>query len=432
MKNVKTGVVLLALLLAAMAMVPFVGATGQNATTAPADNFATATVDVSKIQQPLLTFDKTQNPVTVNNEMTLDQTTTNLQPATLAAAASSPDAVKIPYGVIIRHSADGMTTVFDSTGKQLFSASDAKAAIINTPNGPARATHIQEVPDRSVIVDAGQKMYVFKDKALIMTVIDEASPKRDAVLAAAASTYPSQYIEGTETNVLPSIGQFIARWNVPKSPAMISPYPADGNPYKGSQVTIWNGVFGYVGSDPYSRLLQPVLEWYKKDKISDPNPTTGAWTMATWYLNSGLVPDLVHSTRRTLVYSGDNMQGNIQTNTLGYDAIASIADLGPQGGGSSTLFLAKTTYPHRMPGTNVQATVVLEGWDPTILPGLNGQYLCGSTTFQNFVLNDAKGNNILSTPMNTFTNPTYWNPTTFGLGVTNNWPSSIKLNTINN
>jgi hypothetical protein len=322
--------------------------------------------------------------------------------------------------------------VFDSTGKQLFSASDEKAAIINTPNGPSRATHIQEVPDKSVIVDAGQKMYVFKDKALIMTVIDEASPKRDTVLSAAASAYPSQYIEGTETNVLPSIGQFTARWNVPKSPAMISPYPADGNPYKGSQVTIWNGVFGYVGSDPYSRLLQPVLEWYKKDKASDPSPTTGAWTMATWYVNSGLVPDLVHSTRRTLVYSGDNMQGNIQTNTLGYDAIASITDLGPQGGGSSTLFLAKTTYPHRMPGTNVQATVVLEGWDPTILPGLNGQYLCGSTTFQNFVLSDANGNSILSTPMNAFTNPTYWNPTTFGLGVTNNWPSSIKLNTINN
>ena len=54
---------------------------------------------------------------------------------------------------------------------------------------------------------------------------------------------------------------------------------------------IWNGVFGYVGSDPYSPVTEPVLEWYKKDKISDPNPTTGAWTMATWYMNSGLVPD---------------------------------------------------------------------------------------------------------------------------------------------
>ena len=74
------------------------------------------------------------------------------------------------------------------------------------------------------------------------------------------------------------------------------------------------------------------------------------------------------------MYSGHNMQGNIQTNTLGYDAIASITDLGPQGGGASTLYLAKTTYPHPVAGTNVQATVVLEGWDPNYLSGLNGQY----------------------------------------------------------
>lgn len=431
MKKMKTGVVLLALLLAAMATIPLVSAAGQDVTMTPAADLASQTVDVTKIQMPVLIADSSQTPVTLTNEMTLDQAAKSSVVASLAATPSS-EAVKIPYGVIIRHSADGMTTVFDSTGKQLFSASDEKAAIINTPNGLARATHIQEVPDKSVIVDVGQKMYVFKDKTLIMTIIDESSSKPDAALAAAASSYPSQYIEGAETNVLPSIGQFTARWNVPTSPALISPYPASGDPYRGSQLTIWNGVFGYVGSDPYSRLLQPVLEWYKKDKSSDPNPTAGAWTMATWYLNSGLVPDLVHSPRRTLVYSGDTIQGNIQLNTLGYDAIASIADLGPQGGGSSTLYLAKKTYPHRMPGTNVQATVVLEGWDPMILSGLDGQYLCGSTTFQNFVLNDANGNSLLSTPMNSFTNPTYWDPTTFGLGVTNNWPSSIKLNTINN
>lgn len=154
--------------------------------------------------------------------------------------------------------------------------------------------------------------------------------------------------------------------------------------------------------------------------------------MATWYVGSGLVPDLLHSTRRTLVYSGDSMQGNIELNTLGYDAIASIADLGPQGGGSSTLYLTKTTAPKRMPNTNVQATVVLEGWDPVILPGLDGQYMCGSTTFQNFVLKDSNGNSILSTPMNNFINSNYWNPATFGLNVGNFWPTSIELNTINN
>ena len=423
-------VILMALLLAAMAMVPMVNALEKNSMATPVNDFATATVNISKIQLPHLVYDTKQNPVNVTTEMSLDQNIQSVQVTTQLAGKQSHTTGKVPYGTIIHHSTDGITTVFDSTGKQLFMAKDANAAIINTMNGPAPATYIQEVPDKSVIVDSGKIIYVFSNKALILTIINENSGNTHATVKAATASYPRQYIEGTETNILPTLGQFIADWNVPQSPAQVSPYPASGNPWQGSQITIWNGVFGFVGSDPDSRLLQPVLEWYKKDQVSDPTPAA-AWTMATWYVGTGTVPDYIHATRRTLVYSGDSVRGNIQLNTLGYDAIAAITDLGPEGGGSSTLFLTKTTIPKRMPNTNVQATVVLEGWDPVILPGLNGQYMCGCVTFQNFVLNDNNGNSILSTPMNNFINSNYWNPTTFGLNIVNSWPSSIRLNTIN-
>jgi len=423
MNTRKIGVVLLVLLFAA----PFASAAGQDAAMIPATDLASTTMDVSKIQVPVLTADSSQKPVNLTSEMTLDQTVKISMVASLAATPSS-DAVKIPYGAIIRHSDDGLTTVFEATGKQLFSASDAKAAIIDTPNGPARATHVLEVPDKSVIFDAGKKMYVFKDQTLIVTVIDETSQKRGSAVSAAASTYPSQYIEGTETNVLPNIGQFTARWNVPKSPVKTIATP--GNPSYISSITIWNGVFGYVGSDTSSRLLQPVLEWYYKDKYTDPNPTTPAWTMATWYVWGSTNPESVHSKRRTAVYSGDTMQGNIEINKYGYYAIASITDLGPNGGGSSTLALNRSLTPKPMPYTNVQATVVLEGWDPTRLPGLNSDYLCGSTTFHSFVLKDTNGN-IITTPMNKFINSNYWGTGTFGLNVVNSWPSTIGLFTKN-
>jgi hypothetical protein len=436
MKTLKIGVILLAFLLAAMAMVPMVSATGQDVTMTPGSDFANQTMDVTKIQVPVLNTDTSQTPITLTNEMTLDQTTKSLQITPLAIVAPNQGPVKIPYGVIIRHSTDGLTTVFDSTGKQLFSASDSKAALINTPDGPVPATHIQEVPDKSVIVDTGKIIYVFSNKALILTDINEKYGNTNTAVKAAAATSmdfgtTKPYIEGAETNILPSIGRFTARWNVPKSPVKTQLYPPSGIVSLGSKITIWNGVTG-MGSDGTLRLLQPVLEWYVKDNTSDPNPTTPAWTMATWYVGNASTSDKIHSTRQSLVYSGDTMQGDIQLNTLGYDAIASITDLGYDGGGSSTLFLTKTTSPHRMPSTNVQATVMLEGWDPTQLIGLNGQYLCGSTTFQSFVLKDAKGNSILSTPMNSGVNTNYWNPSTFGLNVENSWPSSIKLDTINN
>jgi hypothetical protein len=423
MKHIKISIILLVVLFVA----PFASAAGQDETIIPDSDLASTTMDINKVQVPSLIADRSQDPVSLKSEMTIDQTVKSSMVASLTATPSS-EAVKIPYCVIIRHSDDGLTTVFDSTGKQLFFANDANASYINTLNGPVRATHVLEVPDKSVIFDAGKTMYVVKDNTLIATVIDETSHKQRNTVSASATTYPSQYIEGTETNVLADIGQFTARWNVPKSPLQTMATP--GNPSYISSITIWNGVFGTVGSDTSSRLLQPVLEWYMKDKYTSPNPTTPAWTMATWYVWGSANSEYVHSIRRTAVYSGDTVQGNIEINKYGYYAIASITDLGPNGGGSSTLALNSSLTPKPMPYTNVQATVVMEGWDPNRLPGLSSDYLCGSTTFHDFILKDTSGNAI-TTSMNNFINSNYWGTGTFGLNVVNSWPATIGLYTKN-
>ena len=113
MKHMKIGVILLALLLVAMAMVPMVSAAvGQDVTMTPAADLANQTMDVTKIQTPVLIADSSQAPITLTSELTLDQTIKSPMVASLATTPSS-DAVKIPYAVIIRDATDGLTTVFE-------------------------------------------------------------------------------------------------------------------------------------------------------------------------------------------------------------------------------------------------------------------------------------------------------------------------------
>jgi hypothetical protein len=427
MKTLKIGIVLLAFMLAAMVMVPMVSAIEQSTVTASPDQTNAPTIDVSKIQLPQLIYDKNQTPIVMNDEMSLDQNTQSTQIARMVEGSSNPAISKIPFGAIIHHSTDGITTVFDSTGKQLFTADDSKAGLVSTFKGRVPATHVQEVPDKSVIYDMGNVLYVFSNKTLILTVTDDnISGKNSALTASSSSTISPQWIEWGSTNAIPTaVGQFIAQWNVPTKPTLTKNF-VNGNPpsYFDSSLEIWNG----LENDP--SLLQPVLEWYIKDAAQIPSPSTPMWTMATWYV-WGSGNSFIHSTRTSGIYSGDQMQGNIQLNTLGYDGIASITDLGNQGGGSSTLFLAKSSAPIRMPTTNLQAEVVLEGWDPTSpLGGLNSQYLCGPITFQNFVLKDSNGNNLISNyPMSGYYNTNYWNPSTYGLSISNLWPTSITLGT---
>ena len=60
-------------------------------------------------------------------------------------------------GAIIYHSKTGVTTVFDSSGKQLFATDDAKAATLS--NG-VLATYVDEIPSGSMELEYQGKTYV--------------------------------------------------------------------------------------------------------------------------------------------------------------------------------------------------------------------------------------------------------------------------------
>jgi len=422
---------LIALVLITIVIVPIVSAAEKEKdTTSLSIETAATAIDTKQMQLPKLQFEKSKKYVNVTGELSPKSDRKAEDSLTIVSASKNTVPSEIPYGAIIYHSKDGVTTVFDSKGQQLFAAEDSKSRKVKTPKGLIPSTFIHEVPDKSVIVNNGSILYVFNNKNRILTVIDDNNGNINNFETYIPSTLSPQWIEWAETESIPTVGQFTARWNVPVNPTQVN-YHTDGTVYHGSTITIWNGL---ETPEPGLFLLQPVLEWYIKDKPTDPNPSSPYWTMAVWYLWGTTGNEVIHSSRSAGISSGDQMQGNIELNTMGYDAIASITDLSPNGGGSSTLFLTENTAPNieRMPYQNLKATVVLEGWDPTKLQGLSKEYLCGPVTFQNFVLTDSDRVNIISTtPINSGINTQYWNPSIFGLSVNNQWPNTITLNTGN-
>ena len=351
----------------------------------------------------------------------------------------------IPVGSIIYH-ANNETTVFDNSGQELFTVDDSTATQINTFKGYQPTTFVHEVPNNSVIVDDGSILHVIYQNSRILTIIDNSKMTSNTLTYVPATpttcsgfSNPDLYVEGAESPMISLPGQFRADWNVPSDPKLSNSYP------KGTPIAIWNGFYGCAQGDPAPMLLQPVLEWYYYDVLMPGYPTTKQWTMSTWYLwgnghtvtVNGHPITFIHSQRNFGIVPGDPIQGDIQINVNGYDATGTIRDLNPNSGaGASTLFLTSNTpnVAERMQTQNLYATVVLEGWpvDSPVYPKLNSSYLPGPVTFKNFVLTDYNGNNLLTTtPMMSFVNTQYWNPTTFAdagnLTVSNQWPSRITL-----
>jgi len=433
----KMGVVLLALLLAAMAMVPMVNAAGvQNPEAATIDELNAVSLNQSNTQLPQLQYDKTQKKVIVNGEFKIQESTQSAQIADMIATSAAPTVSDIPFGAIVHHSNDGITTVFDSTGQQLFAAKDSQASLINTPDGVLRATEVFEIPDKSLIVDDNNVTNVFYDKQRILTILDDSKglQKKSASFTKQVytpQTLSPQWIEYGETARIPTVGQFSSRWNVPKNPILTVNYSQ--NRLDGSQSTIWNGLEDTNGT----YLLQPVLEWYVKKNASDLNPSIANWSIATWwvspkeYNNRGM-----HSTRRygipstgELILSGHQIQGNMMH--YGATWTGAITDLTL--GVSSTLFL-NSSQSSDLTYRNLQAYTVLEGWSTRALnpEDYNSSYIPGNVTFSNIIINDIDGYNAIPVSMPGYVNSVNWSPSQYGLSVTNtSWPTSITLNTGN-
>jgi len=385
---------------------------------------ASLAITASSYSLPDLQFDDSQEKVMIYGDISPEK-------VTQTKLISSPqESVKkqIPESSIIYHS-DNTTRVFDQDGNQILITDDSTAEIVHTHKGDIPASFIHEVPDDSVIIDAGDRLFIIHNNKRIFTIIaqksDNFSTKSNTELINSSSwpssclgqPYSPQYIEGAEAAISSSsVKEFSSDWTVPEKPV--------NNAYS---VTIWDGLYRCDPGDPHTGLVQPVLEWNWQGQGL-------RWTMTTWYVwtNSSIAPnnDAIISERKRTVYDGDKMRGIIKINTEGYDAIGQIIDLGPNGGGSSTLYLASTTAPTRMPYQNLYAQVVFEGTDA--MSQHDASYLTGHSIFNNFVLTDHDDNNLIPTiNMISFKNIPYWDQYNFtdsnNLTAYNRWPMDITL-----
>jgi hypothetical protein len=432
MKSLKWSVILLAILLAAMAMVPMVGAAPvQPSEKAQIDELNTFAASENSKPLPQLQYDKNQKMVSVNGEFQVDANTRNSQVRSGIAASANPIVTQLPFGAIV-YDSDSTTTVFDSTGRELFAVDDATTPLISTPGGPLRATSVFEVPDKSLIMENENTINVFYDNQRILTVMGNPAGSRKKLVSKMktypAGSTPDRWIEYGETLPISIVGQFSARWNAPKKPTLVNNYSSDLS-LDGSQSVIWNGL---QQNETY--LLQPCLEWYIRDKANAPYPTEANWSISTWWAANG--EKGFHSTRRygipsemELVSTGDLMQGNMYY--YGGLWTGTITDLSL--GISSTMYL-NTSLSSKLKYRNLAAYTVLEGWETGSLSpsGYNANYIPGNITFSNIIINDLDGNSVIPSIMPGHVNSPTWDITNYGLSVTNaSWPISIKLNTGN-
>jgi hypothetical protein len=302
MKQHKICVVLLALLLAAMAMVPMVSAAEEEkGSLAPA-------LDIRNIQLPELQFDSTQTKVLVTTEFRLDPDLFSSYRAAVKESSELADA-KIPYGSIIYHSDDGVTTVFDAAGRQLFSADDKRAAKVKTSKKDKPATYFHEVPSGSMILsnpESPDTTYVVDtNNKLVLTVIDK-SRNSDIVqdsraLMATQNTVQCNpagrctgWFEYAEDDYIPELTRFEAYWATPSRPLTSN---------MGEKIAIFNS----VQPSGNAFILQPVLEW-------NVNSNNYAWTAAPWYYRS--TSDSYYGRRITGVQTNDVIKGSMYYSTV--------------------------------------------------------------------------------------------------------------------
>ena len=333
---------------------------------------------------PELTFDRNMDQTKITGELSV---------------SNEKKDDSIPEGSIIYHSKKGVTTIFNSKGEQVLVTNDADAEKVSTPSGLAPATFVQEIPSGSYISTEGTTIFVQMDGELILTILTESPEEKSAKSVA----WPSQYIEGSEETVN-SLGQYYAKWNVPQSPQMVYSTSTDR-----SQIAIWNGVQTTDGT----KLIQPVLEWFWKDRHSDPEPGN-VWTGSSWYVYTG---SHLHSTRLSGIQPGDVIEGDLLYNHYNDYWTITFRDV--------TRNIQTTYVAESMPNSDVDIEAMLEGYT---IP--DNRYICGDTTFSDFYVVDTSGHDISPGTVTSSVNSAYWSHLS-GLWVGDSWPVSITLNTAN-
>ena len=388
MKTLKIGFMLLAFLLAAMVIVPMVSASGSV-------NYSSVS-EVSKLPMPQLHFNSSQKYVNVTTELDPESHTQSSQITSILATSSNPSVAKIPYGSIIYHSKNGVTTVFDANGNQLFAAQDAKSAQLPTPAGSMSATRVHGVPSGSIATASGNVTYVSNKNVLLFEEIDENITSNSNISSAIPALYDAQqYVEGINaTPISSSLGTYITFWTVPSNPQEY---------LTGEPVFLWNGVQsnGDVPGQGRMVLIQPVLQW---------NVESDQWSMASWVVWGD--SSSYHNTDVTGVTAGDTIEGIMTYSNNAWKVTTKDT--------SRNLATGDLGVANMLPNSNVLLEVYLESWAPAVT-----RYMPGPAPFYNFIIQDTSGANCYPSTVNTDIRSTTYPQLTLGISNTTYWPNTI-------
>jgi hypothetical protein len=371
-------------------------------------------------QIPQLQFDGSQERIIVNGELSPvieEDATKNSFKRTVAISTVSS---AIPVGSIIYYSADGITTVFDQTGKQILSADDSQAEMIQTPVGLIPATHVHTVPSGSYVYHSENASYIIHNNDIIYVQIHEKTgiPENPRAYSVSGES-PGILIKSLEsqtpatdllnTSVMESAvvnnpafypGQdFTAQWIVPDP-------PLQSGKFSPTYVSIGLNEMDYDGMNTRWHKFRPIIE-YDYDQ--------NAWLMSActferyyiWNWDSMCVGPF-------LIYPGDKIEGRIEyregSSPSGPYPIfrALIGDYNTGVGISSSAGLSVKTYTISQLNMNLQGDI----------DNLNESTIVGYTTFSPI--------NLSASPT-TFINSS--NSRLPHLNVENNWPNNIVFRT---
>ena len=346
MKTQIKGVILLALLLAAMAVVPCVSAAGdENPDAVLTDDVDAVRASLSQVKLPDLQFDENQEEVVVNAEL---------------SPVAGSHVYSIPEGSIIYHSTDGMTRVFDTAGKQILVADDKKSALIKNPHGIKPATWVHELPSGSTVDIFGNKMFATNKGKIILTIVDENVGSAEKSLIAPLAVWNHFWFEYSEANVAGNIRYFDAYWRAPSQP----PGPGSG---------VVDYLFNSISTTDDEGIVQPVLAWNRA-------PYSGQWSIASFALRTGR-DDMIspaisvapnHLIRGTLEYNAGQNKWYVRTEDTTTAQVTSI--------------YSGVGY---VPDTGVKVQTAFEGW---LIDSADD--IPGDTTFYNMVYRDQNGNTV--------------------------------------
>lgn len=286
---------------------------------ATADNHSTRVFNADNYPLPVLQFDASQEKVVVSEEFSLviaeAGTLNDLKRTTVKSIGSST----VPNGAIIYYAEDGVTTVFDQTGQQLFAADDALAAMIPTPVGMIPATHVCTVPSGSYAYYSENVTYIINNNEIVLvklyekTRMDDNSSIIRSSEGSSAGEQKNLKSYAVETDQINSTlmayagidnpgfypGQnFTVQWIVPDPPLQ----PGTLSPtYVSIGLDEMNSYHGYTTW----RNFRPIIE-YDYDQ--------NAWLMSACSYDRYNIMEAWEAlcTNKFLIYSGDKIEGRIE------------------------------------------------------------------------------------------------------------------------